>query len=118
VLWFILKKNVSAPICLKFNPLPIYPCCKLQQGSCAKLLWISILDADAFALSAATRKVCGDMYYAKIPASLEIKNNISLTPRNCDLNAFTFSLNDSAEAFVERLSLIMSLSSWHQRYKD
>ena len=44
------------------------------------------------------------MHYAKILASLKIKNGISLTPLNCDLNAFTFALNDSADAFVERLS--------------
>lgn len=46
----------------------------------------------------------GAMHYAKILASLKIKNDISLTPLNCDLNAFTFALNDSADAFVERLS--------------
>ena len=44
------------------------------------------------------------MHYAKILASLNIKNDISLTPLNCDLNAFTFALNNYAEAFVERLS--------------
>jgi hypothetical protein len=44
------------------------------------------------------------MHYAKIFASLKIKNGISLTPLNCALNAFTFALNDSADALVERLS--------------
>ena len=47
---------------------------------------------------------CGDLHYAKILASLKIKNGISLTPLNCALNAFTFALNDSADALVERLS--------------
>ena len=47
---------------------------------------------------------CGALHYAKILASLKIKNGISLTPLNCDLNAFTFALKDSADAFVERLS--------------
>ena len=42
--------------------------------------------------------------YAKILASLKMKNGISLTPLNCALKAFTFALNDSADAFVERLS--------------
>ena len=46
----------------------------------------------------------GVLHYAKILASLKIKNGISLTPLNCALNAFTFALNDSADAFVERLS--------------
>jgi hypothetical protein len=32
---------------------------------------------------------CGAMHYAKILASLKIKNGISLTPLNCALNAFT-----------------------------
>ena len=40
------------------------------------------------------------MHYAKILVSLKTKIGISVTPRNCDLNAFTFALNDSAEAFV------------------
>ena len=40
---------------------------------------------------------CGALHYAKILASLKIKNGISLTPLNCALNAFTFALNDSAE---------------------
>ena len=47
---------------------------------------------------------CGARHYAKILASLKIKNGISLTPLNCALNAFTFALNDSADALVERLS--------------
>ena len=47
---------------------------------------------------------CGTLHYAKIFASLKIKNGISLTPLNCALNAFTLALNDSADAFVERLS--------------
>ena len=47
---------------------------------------------------------CGALHYAKILASLKIKNGISLTPLNCALNAFTFALNDSADALVERLS--------------
>ena len=47
---------------------------------------------------------CGAIHYANILASLKIKNGISLTPLNCDLNAFTFALKDSADAFVERLS--------------
>ena len=46
----------------------------------------------------------GALDYAKIFASLKIKNGISLTPLNCALNAFTFALNDSADALVERLS--------------
>ena len=44
------------------------------------------------------------LHYAKILASLKTKNGISLTPLNCALNAFTFSLNASADALVERLS--------------
>ena len=47
---------------------------------------------------------CGALHYVKILASLKIKNGISLTPLNCALNAFTFALNDSADALVERLS--------------
>ena len=47
---------------------------------------------------------CGAPHYAKILASLKIKNGISLTPLNCDLNAFTFALNDSADALAERVS--------------
>ena len=47
---------------------------------------------------------CGALHYAKILASLKMKNGISLTPLNCALKAFTFALNDSADAFVERLS--------------
>ena len=47
---------------------------------------------------------CGALHYAKILASLKIKNGISLTPLNCALNAFTFALNDSEDALVERLS--------------
>ena len=39
----------------------------------------------------------GALHYAKIFASLKIKNGISLTPLNCALNAFTFALNASAE---------------------
>ena len=39
----------------------------------------------------------GALHYAKIFASLKIKNVISLTPLNCALNAFAFALNDSAE---------------------
>ena len=46
----------------------------------------------------------GALHYAKILASLKMKNGISLTPLNCALKAFTFALNDSADAFVERLS--------------
>ena len=45
----------------------------------------------------------GALHYAKVFASLKIKNGISLTPLNCALNAFTFALNDSADALVERL---------------
>ena len=44
---------------------------------------------------------CGAPHYAKIFASLKIKNDISLTPLNCALNAFTFALKDSAEALVD-----------------
>ena len=47
---------------------------------------------------------CGALLYAKILVSLKTKNGISLTPLSCDLNAFTFALNDSADAFVERLT--------------
>ena len=39
------------------------------------------------------------MHYTKILVSLKTKNGISLTPRNCDLNAFTFALNGSSVAF-------------------
>ena len=52
---------------------------------------------------------CGALHYAKILASLKIKNGISLTPLNYALNAFTFALNDSADAFVERLSKQLSI---------
>ena len=38
--------------------------------------------------------------YANILDSLKMKNGISLTPLNCDLNALTFALNDSAAALV------------------
>jgi len=47
---------------------------------------------------------CGAPHYAKILASLKMKNDISLTPLNCALKAFTLALKDSADAFVERLS--------------
>ena len=35
---------------------------------------------------------CGALHYAKILASLKIKNGISLTPLNCALNALTIAL--------------------------
>ena len=38
--------------------------------------------------------------YANILDSLNVKNEISLTPLNWDLNALTFALNDSAAALV------------------
>ena len=53
---------------------------------------------------------CGALLCAKILASLKIKNSISLTPLNCDLNAFTFALKDSANAFVERLSKFSTMT--------
>ena len=46
----------------------------------------------------------GALHYAKILASLKIKNDISLTPLNCDQKALTLALNDLADAFVDRLS--------------
>lgn len=42
--------------------------------------------------------------YAYIFDSLNRKNFTFLTPLNCDLKAFIFALNDSAEAFVLLLS--------------
>ena len=45
----------------------------------------------------------GALHYAKFLASLNMKNDISLTPLNCNLNAFTFALKGSADAFVERV---------------
>ena len=53
---------------------------------------------------------CGALHYSKILASLKIKNGISLTPLNCALNAFTFALNDSADALVERLSRLSTMT--------
>ena len=47
---------------------------------------------------------CGALSYANILTSLKIKKGISLTPLNWALNALTLALNDSADAFVERLS--------------
>ena len=44
------------------------------------------------------------MYQVYCVASLNMKNLISHTPLNCARNAFTLALNDSAEAFVRRLS--------------
>ena len=44
------------------------------------------------------------MYQAYCVASLNMKNLISPTPLNCARNAFTLALNDSADAFVRRLS--------------
>ena len=41
---------------------------------------------------------CGALHYAKILASLKIKN------------AFTFALNDSADALVERLSKLSTMT--------
>ena len=45
---------------------------------------------------------CGALHYAKILASLKIKNGISRTPLNCALNAFTLALkcgNDEPGVF-------------------
>ena len=44
------------------------------------------------------------IYQAYCVASLNMKNLISPTPLNCARNAFTLALNDSADAFVRRLS--------------
>ena len=44
------------------------------------------------------------MHQAYCVASLNMKNLISPTPLNCARNAFTLALNDSADAFVRRLS--------------
>ena len=61
---------------------------------------------------------CGALHYAKILASLKIKNGISLTPLNCALNAFTFALNDSADAFVERLVVKYRLIVVYERLQN
>ena len=42
------------------------------------------------------------LYYAKILANLKIKNDISLTPLNCTLNAFTFALKDQSQKYVSK----------------
>ena len=51
------------------------------------------------------------LHYAKILASLKIKNAISLTPLNCDQKALTLALNDLADAFVDRLSRLFLFGS-------
>ena len=61
---------------------------------------------------------CGALHYAKILASLKIKNGISLTPLNRALNAFTFALNDSADAFVERLVVKYRLIVVYERLQN
>ena len=53
----------------------------------------------------------GALHYAKILASLKIKNAISLTPLNCDQKALTLALNDLADAFVDRLSRFFPFGS-------
>ena len=53
----------------------------------------------------------GALHYAKILASLKIKNAISLTPLNCDQKALTLALNDLADAFVDRLSRLFLFGS-------
>ena len=65
--------------------------------------------ATCFEQLAGVFAICGTLHYAKILASLKIKKGISLTPLNCALNAFTLALNDSADAFVERLSKKFSI---------
>ena len=65
---------------------------------------LGVARAGCFEQLAGVFASCGALHYAKILISLKIKNGISLTPLNCALNAFTFALNDSADAFVERLS--------------
>ena len=42
----------------------------------------------------------GDYFYANSLESLNIKYGISLTPLNCERNAFTLALKLSADAFV------------------
>ena len=42
------------------------------------------------------------LYYAKILANLKIKNDISLTPLNCTLNAFTIALKDQSQNYVSK----------------
>ena len=51
------------------------------------------------------------LHYAKILASLKIKNAISLMPLNCDQNALTLALNDLADSFVDRLSRLFLFGS-------
>ena len=101
----------------------MYPHCRLNENpGCFQLrpanqayLWPSLAQsrrsepfgvarAACFVQLAGVFASCGALHYAKILASLKIKNGISLTPLNCALNAFTFALNDSADALVERLS--------------
>ncbi len=48
--------------------------------------------------------VGGREYQEYSVASLNIKNLMSPTPRNCVLNALILALKDSAEAFVSRRS--------------
>ena len=57
---------------------------------------------------------CGALHYAKIFASVKIKNDISLTPLNCALYAFTFALkcgNDEPGVFDVN-ELFVSLTSY------
>ena len=65
--------------------------------------WSRNMERNFKVLEKVRKSICGKvtLHYAKIFASLKIKNGISLTPLNCALNAFTFALNDSAEAFPE-----------------
>ena len=68
------------------------------------ILLLFIHEMPCFRGQSGTKQAERALHYAKILASLKIKNGISLTPLNCALNAFTFALNDSADALVERLS--------------
>ena len=53
----------------------------------------------------------GTLHYAKILASLKIKNDISLTTLSCVLNAFALVLNVSADAAaLKRLRFAQNVS--------
>ena len=93
--WLAIAAQRKIPVVLSF------PYNRHKAGGASPL---GVARAACFEQLAGVFASCGALHYAKILASLKIKNGISLTPLNCALNAFTFALNDSADALVERLS--------------
>ena len=80
---------------------------------CSKRSPLGVARSACFEQLAGIFASCGALDYAKIFASLKIKNGISLTPLNCALNAFTFALNDSADDW---LNDYQSSSGWSDSY--